>query len=99
MRAYFVDNIKIYFHYIMYLKALINVVISRQRIPSCKNSNLRTFHPGRVKSIVTVDLPRPRDIAAIRTTMYYNELFQEIWRSLRDEVLKSKENELARQGG
>jgi NitT/TauT family transport system ATP-binding protein len=58
-----------------------------------------TAHPGRVKSIVTVDLPRPRDIAAIRTTMYYNELFQEIWRSLRDEVLKSKENELARQGG
>ncbi len=55
-----------------------------------------TAHPGRIKSIVTVDLPRPRDIAAIRTTLHYNELFQTIWLSLRDEVLKSKDKELAR---
>jgi ABC-type nitrate/sulfonate/bicarbonate transport system, ATPase component len=54
-----------------------------------------TAHPGRIKDIIAIDLPRPRDIAAIRTTARYNELFQAIWRSLRDEVLKSKENELA----
>lgn len=56
---------------------------------------IMTAHPGRVKTIVDIDLPRPRDVAAIRTTMRYNELFQNIWLSLRDEVLKSKENELA----
>lgn len=55
---------------------------------------IMTAHPGRVKKIVTVDLPRPRDVAAIRTTMRYNELFQNIWLTLRDEVLRSKENEI-----
>ncbi len=54
-----------------------------------------TVHPGRLKTIVDIDLPRPRDIAAIRTTLRYNELFRGIWLSLRDEVLKGKELELA----
>lgn len=54
-----------------------------------------TAHPGRIKSIVDIDLPRPRDIAAIRTTLRYNQLFQTIWLTLRDEVLKGKEIELA----
>lgn len=54
-----------------------------------------TAHPGRIKSIVDIDLPRPRDIAAIRTTLRYNQLFQNIWLTLRDEVLKGKEIELA----
>lgn len=56
---------------------------------------IMTAHPGSVKSIVNVDLPRPRDIAAIRTTLHYNELFQSIWLTLREEVLKVKELELA----
>ncbi|WP_413782449.1 ABC transporter ATP-binding protein [Anaeroselena agilis] len=54
-----------------------------------------TAHPGRIKKIVDIDLPRPRDIAAIRTTLRYNQLFQTIWLTLRDEVLKGKEIELA----
>lgn len=53
-----------------------------------------TAHPGRIKAIVEVDLPRPRDIATIRTTMRYNKLFQNIWLTLRDEVFRSKENEI-----
>ncbi|SMC74279.1 ABC transporter ATP-binding protein [Sporomusa malonica] len=56
---------------------------------------IMTAHPGTVKSIVDVDLPRPRDIASIRTTLRYNELFQTIWLTLREEVLKVKELELA----
>lgn len=59
---------------------------------------IMTASPGRVKAIIDIDLPRPRDIAAIRTTMRYNELFQCIWLSLRDEVLRSKENENNRAG-
>lgn len=56
---------------------------------------IMTAHPGRVKTIIDIDLPRPRDIASIRTTLHYNELFQKIWLSLRDEVLKGKEHELS----
>ena len=56
---------------------------------------IMTAHPGTVKSIVNVDLPRPRDIASIRTTMRYNELFQSIWLTLREEVLKVKDSEFA----
>jgi NitT/TauT family transport system ATP-binding protein len=47
-----------------------------------------TAHPGTVKTIIPIDLPRPREIAEIRTTLHYNELFQKIWYSLKDEVLK-----------
>ena len=54
-----------------------------------------TAHPGRVKAIIDIDLPRPRDIAEIRTTLHYNELFQTVWLTLRDEVLKGKELEMA----
>ncbi|HWR05544.1 ABC transporter ATP-binding protein [Sporomusa sp.] len=52
---------------------------------------IMTAHPGTVKAIIEIDLPRPRDIAAIRTTLRYNELFQMIWLTLREEVLKVKE--------
>lgn len=53
-----------------------------------------TSHPGKVKTIIDIALPRPRDIATIRTTTRYNELYQQIWLSLREEVLQSKKNEL-----
>lgn len=56
---------------------------------------IMTAHPGSVKAIIDVDLPRPRDIASVRTTLRYNELFQTIWLTLREEVLKVKELELA----
>ncbi|MBP2637612.1 MAG: cmpD 3 [Firmicutes bacterium] len=49
---------------------------------------IMTAHPGTVKTIIDVDLPRPRDVASIRTSMRYNELFQLIWLTLREEVLK-----------
>lgn len=57
---------------------------------------IMTAHPGSVKEIIEVDLPRPRDISQIRTTLRYNELFQQIWQSLRTEVLKVKSEELCR---
>jgi NitT/TauT family transport system ATP-binding protein len=57
-----------------------------------------TAHPGTVKSIINIDLPRPRDVNSIRTTLDYNRLFETIWLNLRDEVLKSKELEDNRAG-
>jgi len=56
---------------------------------------IMTAHPGSIKTIIDIDLPRPRDIAKIRTTLKYNKLFQDIWLSLREEVLKVKEQEMA----
>lgn len=53
-----------------------------------------TAHPGKVKTIIDIDLPRPREIATIRTTAHYNELYQKIWLSLREEVLRCKTDEL-----
>lgn len=55
---------------------------------------IMTAHPGRIKEIIAVDLPRPREIASIRTTMHYNKLFQDIWLSLREEVFKGKHSEV-----
>lgn len=49
---------------------------------------LLTSNPGSIKEIINVDLPRPRDIASMRTTIHYNELYQRIWVSLREEVYK-----------
>ena len=52
---------------------------------------IMTANPGTIKSILDVDLPRPRNIADIRTTAHYNELYQHIWQSLREEVIKRGE--------
>lgn len=49
---------------------------------------LLTSNPGSIKEIIDVDLTRPRDIASMRTTIHYNELYQRIWVSLREEVYK-----------
>ncbi len=49
-------------------------------------------NPGMIKTIVTNDLPRPRKISEIRTSLQYNQLFQSIWLILRDEVTNSKNN-------
>ena len=38
-----------------------------------------------------IDLPRPRDVAEIRLTPRYVELYEAIWRVLRSEVLKGYE--------
>ena len=41
-----------------------------------------------------VDLPRPRDVAEVRTTPRFVELHQAIWAVLRDEVLKGYRQQL-----
>jgi NitT/TauT family transport system ATP-binding protein len=42
-----------------------------------------------------IDLPRPRDVAEVRSTPRFIELYQAIWGVLRDEVLKGYQQQLA----
>ncbi len=50
-----------------------------------------TAGPGTVKSTYRVDLPRPRNVAEIRFQPRFVELYEEIWKDLRDEVVVSYE--------
>lgn len=53
-----------------------------------------TAHPGKVKAIVPVDIPRPRDILSLRSSPNFGALFKQIWELLQEEVLKAKSMEL-----
>jgi NitT/TauT family transport system ATP-binding protein len=55
---------------------------------------IMTARPGRVKEILDVDLPRPRDLTVIRSNPRFLELFHTIWSKLREEVIKAKAREL-----
>lgn len=42
--------------------------------------------PGRVKTVRTVDLPRPRDVFRVRFATRFTELHEALWEQLKDEV-------------
>ena len=52
-----------------------------------------TAGPGTVKSNYKVDLPRPRNVAEIRFQPHFTEIYEEIWKDLKDEVLVSYERQ------
>jgi sulfonate transport system ATP-binding protein len=52
-----------------------------------------TAGPGTVKSNYPVDLPRPRNVAEIRLQPHFLEIYEEIWKDLRDEVVVSYERQ------
>ncbi len=47
---------------------------------------LMTTHPGSIKSIYNVDIPRPRVMSEMRKSPYFNELFIKVWSELKEEV-------------
>ena len=53
-----------------------------------------TRRPGRIKANIEVHLPRPRDVAEVRTTPRFIALHDAIWAVLRAEVLKGYEQQL-----
>jgi NitT/TauT family transport system ATP-binding protein len=52
-----------------------------------------TAHPGRIKTIVEVPFPRPRDVLALRRQPAYGALVFQIWGELRDEVDRARRQE------
>ena len=52
---------------------------------------LISARPGRIKATYSVDLARPRHIEATLAHPRFMTLFQEIWASLKQEVLAARE--------
>ncbi|MBI4490457.1 MAG: ABC transporter ATP-binding protein [Deltaproteobacteria bacterium] len=46
-----------------------------------------TSRPGRVKEVLPIDFPRPRDPAAVRANAHYTEIRNHIWKELRPTVV------------
>jgi NitT/TauT family transport system ATP-binding protein len=59
---------------------------------------LMTAHPGRIKTIVEVPFPRPRDVLALRKDPAYGALVFRIWGELRDEVDRARRQETGATG-
>jgi NitT/TauT family transport system ATP-binding protein len=53
-----------------------------------------TAQPGRVKAIIPIDLPRPRNVLDLQKAPEYGQLVHRIWSSLRDEVDAARQREL-----
>jgi NitT/TauT family transport system ATP-binding protein len=49
-----------------------------------------TARPGRVKSINTVMIPRPRDVFHIHRSEEFRNIYDKLWEELREEVEKSE---------
>jgi NitT/TauT family transport system ATP-binding protein len=42
--------------------------------------------PGRIRAVIEVDLPRPRNVIALRGNDRYGMLYQQLWELLRDDI-------------
>ena len=42
--------------------------------------------PGRVRAVIPVDLPRPRNVIALRSNPHYGELYQQLWDLLQADI-------------
>ena len=52
---------------------------------------LLSHRPSRVKQVVEVDIPRPRDVIAVRETPEYQRAYQALWHSLGEEFQQAGE--------
>ncbi|HEV8022940.1 MAG TPA: hypothetical protein VGP41_16815, partial [Candidatus Lustribacter sp.] len=52
-----------------------------------------TNRPGKVKTIVDIDLPRPRDVLDMKSNEAFFEIRSRVWTALREEVLSLRQRE------
>jgi NitT/TauT family transport system ATP-binding protein len=52
-----------------------------------------TAQPGRIKQVIDVPFPRPRDVLALSASAEFGRLKLEIWRVLEDEVMRARAEE------
>jgi NitT/TauT family transport system ATP-binding protein len=55
-----------------------------------------TAHPGKIKKIIDVDIPRPRDLITLRSAPEFMSLYREVWNLLSEEVLHPRNNQFPR---
>lgn len=53
-----------------------------------------SMHPGRVKAVIPIDLPRPRT-EHVRTEPRFGELVEQIWKLIRDEAYRAIDGKAA----
>ncbi len=51
---------------------------------------IMTAHPGRIKEIIPIPFPHPRDLMALSAASEFNALKLRIWRVLEEEVLRAR---------
>jgi NitT/TauT family transport system ATP-binding protein len=56
---------------------------------------IMTAHPGRVKQIIEVPFPRPRDLVTLSAAPEFGRLKLDIWRVLEEEVMRARAEEEA----
>jgi NitT/TauT family transport system ATP-binding protein len=47
--------------------------------------------PGRIKAVIPVDIPRPRQVASLRANPRYGELYRRLWDLLSDDIAAAAE--------
>jgi NitT/TauT family transport system ATP-binding protein len=52
-----------------------------------------TAQPGRIKEIIAVPFPRPRDLMSLSTSPEFGRLKLAIWQVLEDEVTRARAEE------
>ncbi len=52
---------------------------------------IMSAHPGRVKDVIEVPFARPRELTAVRSDPEFASLFSHVWGSLRDEVVRARQ--------
>ena len=51
---------------------------------------IMTAHPGRIKQIIDVPFPHPRDLVTLSASPEFGRLKLEIWRVLEEEVMRAR---------
>jgi NitT/TauT family transport system ATP-binding protein len=54
-----------------------------------------TAIPGKVKAVLDVDFPRPREVYQVKANPHFGELTYHVWELLRDEVLRAREQSVS----